>query len=233
MAKIKAKMTQEPIILRSKKRRRSAALTVEPDGSVRVLAPMRTSMKWIESFIAQKADWIRQRQDELRARQKNDDPLKEGARVPFQGEKLEITLSAGPQGRDGTFLRLAATAAPDSPHLSEDIALALRLWYRKEARRILPERVAYWAAKTGLSPQKVMITGPQKRWGSCSAQDEIRLNWKLILLPQDLCDYVIVHELSHIPHKHHGSAFWRKVEKIVPDCKERRKRLRDWEQTNN
>lgn len=226
-------MTTDPIIIRSKTRKRSVALSVEPDGSLRVLAPERTSLKWIKAFIDQKEGWIRRRRKELTIQeQRRPAPLKEGSFISFYGQKLRLVLTNQEEGIEGDTLKLRVSAPPTSETFSEEIKMALRLWAKQQARRLLPERVQYWAKQTGLSPTRVIITAPQKRWGSCTAKDEIRLNWQLIMASPEVADYVIVHELAHIRHKHHGPAFWRRVEKILPDYKKRQKELKVWAQND-
>ncbi len=226
-------MITDPTIIRSKTRKRSVALSVESDGSLRVLAPERTSLKWIKAFIAQKEGWIRRRRKELELReQMRPEPLKEGSFISFHGQKLRLALTDQGEGIEGDTLKLAVSAPPASETFSEELKMALRLWGKSQARRLLPERVHYWAEQTGLTPSRIIITAPQKRWGSCTAKDEIRLNWHLIMAAPEVTDYVIVHELAHIRHKHHGPAFWRRVEKILPDYKKRQKQLKLWAQND-
>ncbi|MGE3623788.1 MAG: M48 family metallopeptidase, partial [Bdellovibrionales bacterium] len=99
------------------------------------------------------------------------------------------------------------------------------LWYKKEARRVFTERTEFWSQITGLRPRSLTVGNPQRQWGSCSAANDIRLNWRLILAAPALLDYVIVHELCHIPHKNHSSRFWALVESFLPGCKALRREL--------
>ncbi len=78
----------------------------------------------------------------------------------------------------------------------------------------------------GVRYRKLMLTEPERQWGSCNAQNVIRLNWRLIMAPLSLIDYVAAHELCHVPHKNHGPRFWRMLEKSMPDYKARRRQLR-------
>lgn len=207
---------------RSSRRQRSVALDVKADGSLHVSAPMRTSVKWIEAFILEKEPWIAHRRQEVRLIQnRKKTALKEGDIVDFMGEKKKITLT--PRKDDNTILLTVHTPS------SDEIALALTLWYKKQARYILPKRCASWAKRMALMPQSVKVTSPKRQWGSCSADNVIRLNWRLIIMPEAIIDYVIVHELAHIKHKNHGSRFWNLVEAHIPNHKEKRATLRTWE----
>jgi len=81
----------------------------------------------------------------------------------------------------------------------------------------------------GLQPSRVSFRKARTRWGSCSGRDSISLNLYLAALPQELSDYVIVHELAHIRHKNHAKVFWSLVHRYIPDWKEKRKKLREYE----
>ncbi len=99
-------------------------------------------------------------------------------------------------------------------------------WYRRRAARVLNERIRHFAPLVGVAPPTVRIKEMHSRWGSCSAKDRVSLHWGLVLLPLDLADYVVVHELVHLRELNHGQAFWRGVEQVLPDYRERRKRLK-------
>lgn len=94
-------------------------------------------------------------------------------------------------------------------------------------RPVLTRRVAFYAAKMGVTYGRISIRDQKTRWGSCSAAGNLNFNWRLSLLPEELSDYVIVHELAHRLEMNHSSRFWAQVEKILPDYAERRKKLRE------
>ncbi|MCL2469238.1 MAG: M48 family metallopeptidase [Alphaproteobacteria bacterium] len=226
-----------PTIVRSARRRRSLALYVENDGSLRVLVPMKTSLRSIQAFILERTTWIKKQRQALK---NNEDSLKlpslcDGMMIPFQGQDLRLVLEhrdAPLTCADETCLNMAFPLKNLTPALLEsEIKTALTLWYKKQARQILPQKLAAWAAVMNLKPRAVFITSPRQRWGSCSAQDEIRLNWRLIMTHPLLLDYLVIHELAHIKHKNHGKRFWNLVEKFAPQSKETRARLRKFEKS--
>jgi len=108
----------------------------------------------------------------------------------------------------------------------EEARLEILLWHKKQARKIFRERTDSWAAHMGVKYRRLTPSNPRRLWGSCSAQDDIRLNWRLIMASPGLLDYVIVHELSHVVHKNHSKRFWNLVASIMPDWKGRRHELR-------
>ena len=99
-------------------------------------------------------------------------------------------------------------------------------WYREQARQILPRRVHLFANQHNLQYQKIRIGSARTRWGSCSAKGALSFSWRLILTPMEVVDYIVIHELAHTLIHNHSKRFWNRVEKFLPDYKERRKWLR-------
>ena len=99
-------------------------------------------------------------------------------------------------------------------------------WYRTRAADVLVARVAHFAPLFGVGPPVVRIKDMRSRWGSCSSRGRISLHWGLVLLSRDVLDYVVVHELAHLREMNHSARFWRGVEEILPDYRERRARLK-------
>ena len=100
--------------------------------------------------------------------------------------------------------------------------------YRKRARTQLEARAAYYAGLMGVTYNRIAIRAARTRWGSCSAQGNLNFHWKLILMPPEVLDYVVVHELAHRKEMNHSARFWAEVERILPDYKRRRKWLKDY-----
>ena len=95
------------------------------------------------------------------------------------------------------------------------------------AKRIFPERTAYFAKRMGVDYGRITIREQKTRWGSCSSKGNLNFNWKLVLLDPELLDYVVVHELAHRREMNHSKNFWKIVEAELPDYRERRRRLKE------
>ena len=95
-------------------------------------------------------------------------------------------------------------------------------WYKTKASELIPPRVDYFTNITKDKYGIIKITSAEKRWGSCSSLGNLNFSWRLIMAPQQIIDYVIVHEIAHLTEKNHGKKFWLKVEEIMPDYQERR-----------
>jgi len=101
--------------------------------------------------------------------------------------------------------------------------------YRQHARWLLAQKTWRWAEKMQVTYGKITIRQQTSRWGSCSGKGNLNFNWELVLLPEELVDYVVVHELAHRREMNHSPRFWRIVEEQLPDYQERRKKLREYE----
>lgn len=104
---------------------------------------------------------------------------------------------------------------------------ALEKRYIAAAKDYFPKRVAYYLQFTGGSYERISIRDQKTRWGSCSAKGTLSFNWRLMLAPPAVLDYVVVHELCHLTYMNHSAAFWRKVESIYPDYRSSRRWLKD------
>lgn len=99
--------------------------------------------------------------------------------------------------------------------------------YKERLCPVLQHRAAYYAGLLGVSYGRIAIRDQKTRWGSCSARGNLNFNWRLAVLPEELMDYVIVHELAHRLEMNHSTRFWAHVERILPDYRLRRKQLKE------
>lgn len=99
--------------------------------------------------------------------------------------------------------------------------------YKEAARSYIPARVAYYHSLTGGIYHRICIRDQKTRWGSCSGKGTLSFNWRLMLAPPAILDYVVVHELCHLTHMNHSPAFWQAVESVYPDYRNARKWLKE------
>lgn len=119
---------------------------------------------------------------------------------------------------------------PDPPTYTireQNQLAAMEKRYKKAAREYIPARVAYFHRFTGGSYDKITIRDQKTRWGSCSSNGTLSFNYRLMLAPPRILDYVVVHELCHLKHMDHSPAFWQSVEAVLPDYSERKQWLKE------
>ena len=105
--------------------------------------------------------------------------------------------------------------------------------YKRKARGLIFDRVNYWSGITGWQPKKVRLSNARSRWGSCTVKGTIAINWRLVLAPIEIIDYIVVHELAHLVERNHSKRFWEKVRLHIPDYKGRKKWLKENGQFSN
>ncbi len=113
-----------------------------------------------------------------------------------------------------------------NPRYADDVNILAQRWLIKRAEEYLPKRLMELAQKLGVRCKKVQVKDVKSRWGSCSSKGTISLNWRLIMAPSDVIDYVLIHELAHIVHPNHSKYFWEYVATFCPDYKLHRSWLR-------
>ncbi len=111
--------------------------------------------------------------------------------------------------------------------LTDNQRLALEARYKEAARSYIPKRTAYYQPMTGGTYTRITIRDQKTRWGSCSSKGTLSFNWRLMLAPPAVLDYVVVHELTHLTYMNHSKEFWLAVEKVCPNYRLLRKWLKD------
>lgn len=214
-------------LIRSSRRRR-VIVTVAEDGGLEVRAPFGASSEAIEALLSSEAGRLSALLIRGRGNRQPPDrcrPMLTGRRLPFLDEQLYLVVRAGDSPRayrDRQELWL------HSPTMTaDDVRTILESWYRQQAWLYLPPRLRQLAEEVGVQPTRVTIRSQKTRWGSCSTRGTISLNWRLMLVPSVLADYVLVHELCHLRHLDHSPRFWALLSTLIPNYREHRCALRE------
>ena len=205
-------------------RRRTIGLAIDHRG-LRVGAPMRASVSEVEALIKKHAVWVVEKLDAWRARPSvTTVPLHDGLRFPLLGGEAELRIAAGGNRVVWQGDALCLQVRPGTPSLLPLFERGLR----ERARVLFAERLGIYAARMGLAAAPPLaISGARTRWGSCSRQTGIRLNFRLLHFALPCVDYVVAHELAHLRQMNHSDRFWSEVEALFPDYRETRRVLRD------
>ena len=214
-------------LVRSK--RKTIGIVIKTGGEVIIKAPAHLSIKDIEQCLGQKKNWIVQKIKQMKEQLKMV-PVKTyetGDYMYYLGEEYQLVRKPAIIGRR-VYVRLEENniVVYGKFEHSDQVRQALEIWYQQKAAIWMTKRLHYFKEQIGVDYRKVSFRSPKTRWGSCSSAKNIMLNWKLIMAPSEIIDYVICHELCHLLEMNHSSAFWSLVEKQIPDWKERRSWLK-------
>lgn len=148
--------------------------------------------------------------------------------VPFGGGELVLRVDVDPEARYSAVQETAdGLLLVRSPHDPAKPRELLNAWYRGKAETIFAERAAYWAERMGVAYKSVRIKDQRTLWGSCSREGNLNFNWRVVLAPAAVLDYLVVHELAHLREMNHSRRFWVHVAAQCPGWKEHRKWLRE------
>jgi predicted metal-dependent hydrolase len=202
--------------------RRSIGFMIDDDG-LRVTAPRRVTLPEIDNAIRAKQRWILtklQERGERRAQREVRPPVAwvDGAQLPYLGGDITLRLKEATRSHCVFDLDARVLEVGVVPGLAEwQLKERVKLWFQSEAKRVFAERLDSYAARLGVTYQAVALSSAGSRWGSCTVQGNIRLNWRLIHYPLALVDYVVAHELAHIREMNHSARFWQVVASVYPD----------------
>ena len=195
-----------------------------------ITAPRWVTLADIETAITEKQRWIftklNEWQNRVEQRALPQIDWKDGAQVPYLGKPVSVTLAAS-RGTLTFDARNAALLLPLPQHADpQQIKDRVQGWLQNEAKRIFGERLTIYAGKLGVDYRAYALSSAATRWGSCSSDGRIRLNWRLIHFPLSIIDYVVAHELAHLREMNHSPRFWETVESIFPEFREARQTLK-------
>lgn len=218
-------------ILRSRRRQRTLALQVRPDGTALVRAPMAAGRWEIEAFITGRREWLRRALDAVEEALVPA-PIRpeDGARLPLLGGHVRLRVVETAGGRSERWRvgdRLTLTTTPGRRGRLGD---RIRAWYRNEATRIIPERIEAFRDALDIPAgriRRIRYGRPATRWGSCNHdRGFLNFNWRIVQAEPELVDYLVVHELAHLHVPNHSHRFWARVRAVLPDSEDLRRRLR-------
>ncbi|MEY2516552.1 MAG: hypothetical protein QOJ89_3910 [bacterium] len=210
--------TDLPYSVRRSDRARRVRVVVDPHAGVEVVLPRRSPASAAEAAVVELRPWIDAR---LAAGQAARDAVAaRGATVPYLGRDLALR----PQpGRTRAHLRGDELLVPAEPTAAQ---AAIERFYRRAARDEIAPRLDAAVAALGTSYDRLTIRNQRTRWGSCSATGSMSFNWRLMLAPEAVLDYVVWHEACHLRVMDHSPRFWQLVQRHCPDFQVHRRWLR-------
>lgn len=218
------------VYLKRNRKARRLSISIRSSGEVRVTVPGLLPLSFARNFVEAKQDWIasklnelsqlnhqkfistgyRTREHELQFKATNANDIN----VDFENQFISINHPKGIDTQSDCLQNIAKEAIIET--------------YKKEAKAIIPNRVVQLANEHGFTYNTLRIKNITSRWGSCSSTNNINLSIYLMKLPDDLIDYIILHELTHTVHKNHGPNFWNQLNRLTGNAKTLSKRVKKY-----
>lgn len=197
--------------------RRSVSLEIRGDGKLTVRAPLRFAYSSVMDIVRKKSNWIKEKQQQIKTRERPSHNEKY-----FLGKKYDIITEFGEKAsvsleEEGFFITVPQYRTVDA---------LLSRWYKIKTVQIVIPRAIHFAKEFGLEFLKISISTARLRWGSCNKKGHITFSFRLIMLPSEIIDYIIIHELAHLVELNHSKQFWAAVQKMMPEYEQHEKWLK-------
>lgn len=211
-------------------RKRTASIQVSPSNEVSIIIPKDLPNDKIASLIKRKTPWILSK---IKFNQEVKYPHKpkefvSGEAFQYLGRNYRLKVTSGNQEKvelKNGRLNIQISS-PNGICSDEELKSLLTDWYMTIAEKKLKERILRYTERLGVTFTSVTVKTFKRQWGSCSVKGELTFNWRIILAPVSIVDYVVVHELCHLIYNDHSAEFWKHLQRILPDYKTRKEWLR-------
>ena len=218
-------------VVRSPRRHKTIEVTVDEPGVVTVSAPVSTPVERVEATVRRRAGWI-VRHNGVAAPAPTAHRFVSGESLPYLGRPVRLTVQ--PTDDDGVAIRfhhwqfeVDVPRSLDGEERRTRVRAAFETWYRERAALKLPPRVDRIASLLGVRPKAILVRDQRSRWASCAADGTLRFNWRAVMAPPAVLDYLVAHELAHLRVRGHTPEYWAVVAQAAPDYRLRRERLRE------
>ncbi|OBT08062.1 hypothetical protein A9267_10065 [Shewanella sp. UCD-FRSSP16_17] len=205
---------------------KTASIKVE-DGLVSIVVPKALDIERVHQLVAEKRQWIIQKialhDASLPASTRE---FISGEAYAYLGRNYRLKVVCGDYVPVKLYQGRLVATLPDGAKRSNLVRDALIRWYKLNALRKIKEKVRRYSKIMGLEPKSVGIKTFKSRWGSCSPKGELDFNWIIVMAPNRVVDYVVIHELCHLKQLDHSPKFWKEVERIMPDYAEHKEWLK-------
>jgi predicted metal-dependent hydrolase len=212
------------------RKRKTIGIKIEPPGKITAMVPLRTSQKVILESVKSKAPWIIKKLDYINSSPQFQVLPKEyrnGEVFLFLGKEYPLVVEV-----DSSRTTMRAEIVEGNLKVQtpvddkEAIKMLVEKWYRHVAKNVFNMRIKLYQPYIPVVPNRVVIKEQKSRWGSCSSKNNLNFNYRAVMAPLSVIDYLIVHEMCHLVHLNHSPDFWRLVESILPEYRHHREWLK-------
>ncbi|KPU43042.1 hypothetical protein OXPF_32920 [Oxobacter pfennigii] len=230
---IKVTNTDIPYDIVINKKLKNLRVSIGING-VKVSMPYSINIPEVEKILLNKSQWLYKHyirfQHIMLDKAMNEWSPDSG--LMFRGKKFEITVDGGDKKGVSVYrfddsFKIIIDRNIKGTEKNELIKIAFERMYKNIAKDLIEQRVSYYSSIMGLSYNKVTIKDQKTRWGSCSKKGNLNFNYRLIMAPDEVADYVVIHELCHLKHLNHSEKFWNMVRMYMPDYEQSKKWLKD------
>ncbi|MDP4160323.1 MAG: SprT family zinc-dependent metalloprotease, partial [Bacillota bacterium] len=193
------------------------------DDHIRISASPTVSNKQIRELLLAKQEWIlKQWLAKQNSLKRSPREFIEGEHFPYRGRTLELKINRHACKtisvfREGQVVNVCLPQDLLESDFAPNVQAALISWYKAEARRIFKDKLDMLAKRMRVTYQTFRLKDQRTRWGSCSSKGNLNLNWRIIMSPDEVIDYVIIHELAHLTYLDHSDQFWQRVAAFMPE----------------
>ncbi len=193
-------------------------LTFDEEGNLVIKSP-KVTQAYIEKLLLKKSAWINRSREKILKKKGKALNFSNPETLYLYGRAYNLRLKKHTKKR--TKLVFEEEFILYYSNYNEEIFQKhINHFYKEEAKQFIPLLVERWSDIMGLKPNKISFRKTKRQWGSCSAKNDLSFNTMTMKLPYDVIQYIIVHELAHIKHKHHQKSFWEEIEKYIPEYKQ-------------
>lgn len=214
------------VLVERTSRRKTASIKID-EGEVIIVVPKQLERDKIDKLLASKHQWI----VEKIAQYQTTSPatMREyvsGESLPYLGRNYRLKVLKGDLAPTKLLNGRITVTVPEPSTQTHYIRRALTNWYKRHADKKIREKVRRYESQVGVETGVVRTKEFKSRWGSCTPYGDLEFNWVIVMAPNRVVDYVVVHELCHLIHHDHSPQFWKEVERVMPDYKEHKEWLR-------
>lgn len=207
------------------RKRKTLGIQIIPPGIIKVAAPNGIARKRVIEAVESKAKWIVEKLSEARQNElgRKDRQYVDGEPFLYLGRECLLRLML-----DKKHIKIEVEHLNDNLYVYTDtddpeaIKASIIKWYKHKAHERILARIEHYQPFFEVAPSAVKIKEQKKRWGSCTSKRVLLFNWRIIMAPLDVLDYIVVHEMCHFVHMNHSKEFWSSVKSILPDYEERK-----------
>ncbi len=210
--------------------RRTFSIQIEPPDRVLIVSPLGLSGDFIKEKVREKGSWILKKLKEFSDIGYRDQGRRfmTGEFFLYLGKNYPLKIVKNKRKIPKVFFLNNKFYLEAQGPGQDKMRRAMEKWYRKEAAGFIEGRIDYFSSIVGKGPNTFKVKQQKRRWGSCTSSGDIYFNWKIIMAPPGIIDYLVAHELCHLVYGDHSRRYWQKVGSVMGDYKERRKWLKKY-----